>query len=65
MSSSPVIAILDVGKTNKKLFLFDESYRIVWENNQVLPETTDEDGDPCEDLDRMNKWIQECNGGCR
>ncbi len=58
MLSSPVIAILDVGKTNKKLFLFDESYRIVWENNQVLPETTDEDGDPCEDLDGMNKWIQ-------
>jgi L-fuculokinase len=59
MLSNPVIAILDVGKTNKKLFLFDESYRIVWENNQVLPETTDEDGDPCEDLDRMNRWIQE------
>jgi sugar (pentulose or hexulose) kinase len=59
MSSSPVVAILDVGKTNKKLFLFDESYRIVWENNQVLPETTDEDGEPCEDLDRLNRWIQE------
>jgi glycerol kinase len=26
-----VIAILDVGKTNKKLLLFDEQYRIVWE----------------------------------
>ena len=59
MLSSPVIAILDVGKTNKKLFLFDESYRIVWESNQVLPEITDEDGDPCEDLDSINRWVQE------
>jgi sugar (pentulose or hexulose) kinase len=59
MSSSPVIAILDVGKTNKKLFLFDESYHVLWEDNQMLPETTDEDGDPCEDLTRINRWIQE------
>jgi sugar (pentulose or hexulose) kinase len=59
MLSSPVIAILDVGKTNKKLFLFDESYRIVWESSQVLPEISDEDGDPCEDLDRINRWIQQ------
>src|SRR5450755_3149492 len=59
MSPTPTIAILDVGKTNKKLFLFDEMYNIVWEDSCMLSETTDEDGDPCEDLDRLNAWILE------
>lgn len=59
MPPTPVIAILDVGKTNKKLFLFDESYQIVWEENRMLSETTDEDGDPCEDLEQLNAWIHE------
>ena len=57
MSSKPVIAILDIGKTNKKLYLFDESYNTVWEKSEVLPETTDEDGDPCEDIQYLQTWI--------
>lgn len=48
--SIPVIAIFDVGKTNKKLFLFDEHYRIVFERSARFTETVDEDGDPCENL---------------
>ncbi len=59
MPPTPVIAILDVGKTNKKLFLFDESYNIVWEDSAGVPEIKDEDGDPCEDLDLLNSWIRE------
>jgi Sugar (pentulose and hexulose) kinases len=59
MPTTPVIAILDVGKTNKKLFLYDELYNIVWEDSRMLPETKDEDGDPCEDLDVLNHWINE------
>lgn len=46
----PVIAIFDVGKTNKKLFLFDEHYRIVFERSARFTETVDEDGDSCENL---------------
>lgn len=53
MPATPVIAIFDVGKTNKKLFLFDEQYQIVFERSAKFPETTDEDGDPCDDLDRL------------
>jgi len=52
----PVIAILDVGKTNKKLFLLDEAYGIVLEESRTLPETKDEDGDPCEDLGLLNAY---------
>ena len=48
-----VIAIFDVGKTNKKLFLFDERYKIVFERSARFTETTDEDGDPCENLESL------------
>ncbi|HJY22739.1 MAG TPA: hypothetical protein VJ279_07630, partial [Hanamia sp.] len=48
-----VIAIFDVGKTNKKLFLFDQNYKIVFEKSARFFETTDEDGDPCENLDSL------------
>ena len=59
MPRIPVIAILDVGKTNKKLFLFDESYHIILEESSVLEETKDEDGFPCEDLKSLNRWVGE------
>ena len=48
-----VIAIFDVGKTNKKLFLFDEDYQIVYEKSARFLETEDEDGDPCENLESL------------
>lgn len=56
MTPTPVIAIFDVGKTNKKLFLFDEHYRIVFEKSLQFEETIDEDGDPCEDLMALTAW---------
>jgi L-fuculokinase len=59
MLSARVIAIFDIGKTNKKLFLFDEHYNIVWENSRVFDEKEDEDGDPCENLKALNQWIRE------
>ncbi|MFN8253891.1 MAG: FGGY family carbohydrate kinase [Ferruginibacter sp.] len=56
MSATPVIAIFDVGKTNKKLFLFDEHYHIVYEKTLQFTETTDEDGDACENLEALTDW---------
>lgn len=52
-----VVAIFDIGKTNKKVFLFDESYKIVWERSVNLEETVDEDGFPCEDIEVLKNWI--------
>src|SRR5690606_247105 len=49
----PVVAIFDVGKTNKKLFLFDEQYKIVFERSARFLETQDEDGFPCENLESL------------
>jgi sugar (pentulose or hexulose) kinase len=53
MNKHPVIAIFDVGKTNKKLFLFDDNYKIVFERSARFIETVDEDGFPCENLDSL------------
>ncbi len=57
MQPQPVIAIFDVGKTNKKLFLFDEHYKIVFERSARFTETVDEDGDPCENLASLRKSV--------
>lgn len=54
---TPVIAIFDIGKTNKKLFLFDESYQIVWEKSENFVEIPDEDGDLCDDVYWLKKWV--------
>ena len=57
MASIPVIAIFDVGKTNKKLFLFDSQYKIVYEKSAKFPETVDEDGDECDNLESLRNNI--------
>jgi L-fuculokinase len=54
---TPAIAIFDIGKTNKKVFLFDEQYRIVYEQSEQFDEIEDEDGQPCEDLNRLTNWV--------
>jgi L-fuculokinase len=53
------IAIFDIGKTNKKLLLFDDDYRVVYEKSVQLPETKDEDGFPCEDITALTQWVQD------
>ncbi|MDB5142932.1 MAG: rhamnulokinase [Mucilaginibacter sp.] len=57
MKPTPVIAIFDVGKTNKKLFLFDENYKIVYERSARFIEIEDEDGFPCENLESLRSSV--------
>lgn len=57
--SIPVIAIFDIGKTNKKVFLFDENYKIRFEKSIELPEIKDEDGFPCEDIHALTNWVKD------
>ena len=57
MIADPVIAIFDIGKTNKKFFLIDESYKIVLERSVQFQEITDEDGDACDDIDLLTAWV--------
>ena len=55
----PVIAIFDVGKTNKKFFLFNQKYQIVLERTEQFAETTDEDGFACDDVMQLENWVQQ------
>ncbi|MGN6420694.1 MAG: FGGY-family carbohydrate kinase [Pseudobacter sp.] len=57
MKPKPVIAVFDIGKTNKKLFLFNEQYQSEFERTTRFSETMDEDGDPCEHLESLRLFI--------
>lgn len=57
MKPTPVIAVFDIGKTNKKLFLFNEQYQCEFERTTRFSETVDEDGDPCEHLESLRLFI--------
>jgi hypothetical protein len=52
-----VIAVFDVGKTNKKILLFDFDLNIVSEIEEKFPEITDDDGFECDDIEKIEKWI--------
>lgn len=49
--------IFDIGKTNKKLFVFDSNYKIIYEESHRICDITDEDGDPCDDLESLVEWV--------
>jgi L-fuculokinase len=51
-------AIFDIGKTNKKLFVFDDELKIVYEQSQHFTEIKDEDGFPCEDWESLTEWMK-------
>lgn len=53
MNVIPVIVIFDVGKTNKKVFVFDEDYQLVFERSARFTETYDEEGDVGENLESL------------
>jgi hypothetical protein len=54
---TPVIAVFDIGKTNKKVFLWNTAFQIVFEKQQSFVEIEDEDGFACEDLAALQQWI--------
>ena len=54
-----VIIVFDIGKTNKKLILFNESLKLIYENEIVFKEITDDDGFACDDIEKLEKWIKD------
>ena len=59
MNPTKVIAIFDTGKTNKKVLLFDEHYKLVYEESKQMDEIADEDGFPCEDVAALTQWVKD------
>ncbi len=57
MGKKKVVAIFDIGKTNKKFLLFDENYLVVQESSQTFEESVDEDGFPCENFSLLSEWV--------
>lgn len=51
--------IFDIGKTNKKAFVFDKKYRELHKSYVQFEEKQDENGFPCDDLKAIQAWIQE------
>jgi sugar (pentulose or hexulose) kinase len=54
-----VIAIYDIGKTNKKIILFNEDFKIVSEIEEKFIEILDDDGFECDDIEHIEAWIKE------
>ncbi len=53
-----VIAVFDIGKTNKKLLLFDYNLRLVSETETRFSEQVDDDGFECDNIDEIEKWVR-------
>jgi sugar (pentulose or hexulose) kinase len=54
-----VTAIFDIGKTNKKLLLFNSDFKVVSEDERRFAEIKDDDGFECDDIDSIESWIRE------
>lgn len=55
---TPVTAIFDIGKTNKKFFLFDENFKEVYRDYSSFDLIEDEDAFPTDDLPAIEQWIK-------
>lgn len=53
-----VIAVFDIGKTNKKLLLFDENLNMVFQHEQKFAEILDDEAFECDDIDLISSWIK-------
>ncbi|MEM9325312.1 MAG: FGGY family carbohydrate kinase [Bacteroidota bacterium] len=55
----PVDLIFDIGKTNKKLVVFDKQYTVVHQDAVSFSEIADDDGYLGDDLPAINTWMQD------
>lgn len=53
-----VTAVFDIGKTNKKFFLFDKNFKEVHKEYTSFDEIEDEDGHSTENLLELQKWLK-------
>jgi len=54
-----IIAVFDIGKTNKKLLLFDYNLRLLSEEETQFGELLDDDGFECDNIELIEKWVKE------
>ncbi|MDP4679185.1 MAG: carbohydrate kinase, partial [Cyclobacteriaceae bacterium] len=54
-----VTLIFDIGKTNKKLFIFDENLNEISHEYIRFDEIPDDEGFMSEDLNALTQWIKD------
>ena len=54
-----LVLIFDIGKTNKKILLFDIGLKILHEEETVFEEIADDDGFKGDDIERLEQWMLE------
>lgn len=59
MRGTEVILVFDIGKTNKKVLLFDLNLNVVEEKETIFDEVVDDDGFPCDDAEKLESWIDQ------
>lgn len=52
-----VIAVFDIGKTNKKMLLFDQVFNLVYQYEEKFIATLDDDGFECDDIQLIQNWM--------
>ena len=57
MKVKELVLVFDIGKTNKKVLLFDRQMKVVHEEESRFEEGVDEEGFPCEDAGLLEAWI--------
>jgi len=57
--SLPVTLIFDIGKTTKKIIIFDNDFHVVEEQTVHFTEIKDDEGFPSEDLEAVTAWVNE------
>ena len=53
-----VTAVFDIGKTNKKFFLFDKNYQEVFKEYTRFEEIRDDEGFPADNLEAIEQWLK-------
>lgn len=54
-----VILVFDIGKTNKKVLLFNKELKLVYQHEEKFETIVDEDGFECDDIDKIEGWIKD------
>ncbi len=58
-NKSGLTLIFDIGKTNKKVLLFNDKMKIIYQEERNFDEIKDNDGFACEDIDTLTQWIKQ------
>jgi len=59
MKKIDCIVIFDIGKTNKKLLVFNDTYQLIHEQSTQFELIEDEDGYPTEDVNLLETWLKQ------